>query len=86
LISTGAAKADAATKVTQNNPITIANNTFFLSMFLPPFLVLTLHLKQHLDNTSLMKRLDPDGPPAEIPKAIIQRVPFSKITSFNLGR
>jgi len=47
---------------------------------------LTLHLKQHLDNTSLMKRLDPDSPPAEIPKAIIQRVPFSKITSFNLER
>jgi len=27
---------------------------------------LTLHLKQHLDNTSLMKRFDPDNPSAEI--------------------
>jgi hypothetical protein len=35
----GAARPEVATNITQNNPITIANTTFFLSMFLPPFLV-----------------------------------------------
>jgi hypothetical protein len=62
----GAARPEVVAKMKQTNPITIANSTFFLSMFLPPFLVLTLHLKQHLDNTSLMKRFDPDNPSAEI--------------------
>src|SRR5512139_2336254 len=44
----GAARAEPMTKMEQTNPITIPNTVLLLTMSLPPFSVLTLHLKKHL--------------------------------------